>query len=212
MAIFKIVDKEEGKKYKNETELANLVNYVIRGSVIYRTQNLLNIRNDMYLNQFLYVQSCAGKCLSTRARHFVLSFDTKGWEWQMKMDDVLYVVQFCLMPCFKNYQVICGLHENEDGSHIHIVINPINLQNGKLLRWNKYEYQNFLWGMAEDLYMLFGMALLNVSYVDMNGNLKKSFGETDLYQNRYSKALPLKGSDGKIVVAPFLPGMPICNL
>lgn len=46
-------------------------------------------------------------------------------------------------PNFKNHQIlICG-HDDKGHKHAHIVVNAVNYQNGKKVRWNKYDLNKF---------------------------------------------------------------------
>ena len=46
-------------------------------------------------------------------------------------------------PNFKGHQIlICG-HDDKGHKHAHIVVNAVNCQNGKKVRWNKYDLNKF---------------------------------------------------------------------
>lgn len=108
---------------------------------------------------------------------------------------------------FIDYQVICGIHKGNGGWHAHILVNPVNIKNHKLLYWSQSEYQNFLWELAFDLYMKLGVALQGVGYIDADGKFRRGCNEICLYLNRYNKSVPLKNADGSVVVMPYMNGM-----
>lgn len=203
MAVFKIIDKdEEGNKiyYRTQEDLINLIQYVCRNSVNIYTQNLLNIDDIQIANQMLYQQNCSGKNLITRALHFILSFDTKGWEKQVGVDTLELCIYTCLVPLFQNYQCLFGIHNKKSNRHIHIVVNPIGINDNHIFHWSQYEFKEFLRLLAESLYLLFGIALQSVSYIKENGSMALADNKEgyELYENRSIKDTPLIDEKGKI--------------
>lgn len=187
MAVFKIVKHT----YPGEADLERLIDYVCRKSVLVSTQGLFDIGSSLYVNQFLYLQSCSGKHLCTRALHWVLSFDTAGWEWEMDICRLHSIIEAFMKWHVDGYQCIYGVHDKETNRHIHIVINPVKISDYKIFHKSQREFGNFLWELAGELYMDFGVGLQGVSYISALGHMKKDDGEHHLYENRYSKELPL---------------------
>lgn len=203
MAIFTIIEE----KYFYPSELENLIVYVLKYSKRYFTANLYDIDTSLYANQMLYVQNCSGKHLHSRAQHFVISFDSYEWEWEIGEEELEYFTRMIINNYFKPYQIICGIHKGDGGWHAHIIVNPVSVHDYKLLHWSSYEYQRILWQLAVDLYMTLGGALQGVSYIDEQGKVRKSNCETDLYKNRYCKSVPLRNNDGSIAVVPYMNGL-----
>lgn len=203
MAVFKIVDKdEEGNKiyYNTSENVTQLIDYVCRKSIVVYTHNLLNIGSIGIANQMLYRQNCSGKNLITRALHFIFSFDTKGWEKQVGVDTLELCIYTCLVPLFQNHQCLFGIHNKTSNRHIHIVVNPVEINDNHIFHWSQYEFKEFMRLLAESLYLLFGIALQSVSYIKENGNMAWTDNREDyeLYENRSTKDTPLIDEKGKI--------------
>lgn len=203
MAIFKVIEEQ----YVCENEVGNLVNYILKKCRSFFTINLYDINNSLYSNQILYLQNYSGKRLHTRMKHFVLAFDSYGWEWEIGEEDIRYFMYSFIMNYFENYQVICAIHEGNGGWHAHVILNPVNLKTYELLHWSKAEYKVFLFQLAYELYMRMGVALQGVAYIDTKGEFRKSSNETDLYQNRWNKSMPLRNENGSIAIMPYMSGM-----
>ena len=203
MAVFEIKDK----KYKTEEDLRTVIGYVMGKCTCCFEQNLYHLGQEQLANQMLYLQHCSGKVLRTRIRHWVLSFDTKGWEWEINKNDIMYFMQCFFQSYLNEYQVIYGTHNDNGMEHVHILINPVNINDFHLLHWSQVEFSQVLWDMAVNLYWVLGVALQGVSYIDVRGNLKKANMYSFLYENRYKKEIPLKDSQGRITVYPYRQGM-----
>lgn len=203
MAIFKIVDKDEdGNKiyYNTPQDVVQLIDYVYRKSTVVYTSNLLNIGSVGIANQILYQQNCSGKNFITKVLHFILTFDTKGWEREVDIDTLELCINICLIPLFQNYNCLFGIHNKQTNRHIHIVINPVAINDNHIFHWSKYEFKEFMRLLAENLYLLFGIALQSVSYIKENGNMAWSDnkGNYELYENRLTPNTPLVDEKGKI--------------
>lgn len=203
MAIFKIIDKdEEGNKiyYRTQEDLVNLIQYVCRNSVIIHTQNLLNIGDIQIANQMLYHQNCSGKELKTRALHFILAFDSLGWEKEVEIDTLEACIYVSLFSMFKGYQCLYGIHDKKSNKHIHIVVNPVAIDDNHIFHWSQHDFRCFMRHLAEDLYFLYGIALQSVSYIKENGHMAWVNNEeyVELYENRETKDTPLMDEKGMI--------------
>ena len=81
MAIFKVAtdpDTGEKKIYDSIEQVENLIHYICRDSIMTELNTLFSLTVDNIINQMLYIQSCKGGRLFTRALHYILSFDTDG--------------------------------------------------------------------------------------------------------------------------------------
>lgn len=203
MAIFEIKNEE----YVMETDLSALIHYVCIKSEFIALQGILNIGTELLVNQFLYLQNCAGKRLRTRALHWVLSFDSAGWEWEVDTAKIYNFVRGYMFGYFAGYQCICAVHDNKKNTHVHIVTNPVNIADYRLFHMSQMDYKNLCWDLAISLYVSMGVALQGVSYIDREGNLKKTSEFSFLYENRCIKELPLLDCRGRTTVCPQLKDM-----
>lgn len=212
MAFFKIVKTEVGEvaRYKAEADLKNLIYYICEKSVYTELNALVPCSAEALTNQLLYCQRCSGKKLDSRALHFILSYDTIGWEWQMSIEKVIESVQILGRVAnqfgLSEYQFVMGVHDNGKNRHIHIAINPVNRMTKRILHYNIWDYKNFLWELAKELYWRYGIALAPVSYISERGELRRADGEPILYQDRlYSHQPHIReaGKDRKHLLNPF---------
>ena len=193
MAMFKIVNRsidESGNEinYKEESDLYNLIYYVCRKGKAIEVQNIFPLGRFRMANQMLYAQHCSGKKLKTRALHFVLSFDTEGWEWEMR-GRTFYASSAAIWGAakkfdLKDYQCIMAFHNKPRNRHIHIIVNPVNLRTNQILHYNMFQYKSFLKELALELHMRYGLALAGTSYIDERGRLRFSDEYEIMYQDR----------------------------
>lgn len=150
--------------------------------------NLYLCGREAIVNQFLYCQNCRGKELQTRALHYILSYDTAGWEWEMDRQTTVRSTvaiwstakQFDLY----DYQCLMGVHDNGKNRHIHIIVNPVNQRTKKILHYGMYQYKRFIRVLAAELHMRFGLALESVSYIREDGRRIFSDETIKLYEDR----------------------------
>lgn len=201
MALFKIITEDENgdrKLYKEPEDLARLIHYVYNKSIYFGTYNLFPLDVDGIINQMLYLQSCKGKKLNTRALHFVLAYDTGGWEWQMDSQKVCRSISTVLVAAntmgVNAYQCCAGIHDTETHKHIHFILNPVSCMDMKVLHYNMGQYMAFLKELALQLYGKFRIALAGVSYITEDGRMKYVNRRNDnsfLYENRRYSYEPL---------------------
>ena len=179
--------------------MERLVHYVCDKSVYFSTYNLFPLDADGIIGQMLYLQSCKGKKLNTRALHFVLSYDTGGWEWQMEWQEVYESISAVYIAAetmnVSEYQWCAGVHDEEKHRHIHFVLNPVNLATKNVLHYNMSQYRDFLKELAWWLYAKFRIALSGVSYIAEDGGMRyvdKSVPNSFLYENRSYSHEPLR--------------------
>ena len=191
MAIFKVAtDPATGEKkiYDSIEQVENLIHYICRDSIMTELNNLFPLTVDNIINQMLYIQSCKGGRLSTRALHYILSFDTDGWEREIgtrEIYDCLLALHMSALPFGINeHQCIACLHDKPGNKHLHIVINPVNMKTNKILHITPCQYQFLLKDFARNLYMRYRIALQGVSYVREDGAFSYSDGTHFLYENR----------------------------
>lgn len=202
MALFKIATEDENgdrKIYKNPEDLAGLIYYVYNKSIYFDTYNLFPLDIDGIIHQMLYLQSRKGRQLSTRALHFILSYDTGGWEWQMVQGKVCESIATVLVAAntmgVNEYQCCAGVHDTETHRHIHFILNPVNCNDLKVLHYSAGQYMAFLKELALNLYGTFRIALAGVSYITEDGRMKyvdkEKYGHF-LYENRSYSYEPMQ--------------------
>lgn len=199
MAFFKMIRDEQGKakKYKTEADLYNLINYVLRESMYTETHLLIPGDAVIIANQFLYSQNCSGIEQSTRALHYMLSYDSVGWEHEMDVKSTMRSISMfrLLMSQFQleEFEALFVVHDNGKNCNIHIIINPVSKITRRRLHYSLMEYQLFLRELAKELYMRNRLALCGVSYIDEQGKLVLDSGTGKLYENRMYPYESLKG-------------------
>ena len=197
MAVFTVaIDDDRNRlKYKTETDLYNLIHYILKESKYTLVLGLIPGNAKVLTNQFLYAQHCKGQELDTRALHFILSYDTKGWEWEMDIKKSIESISILLWLRtqfrLEEYETIIVAHDNGKNCNIHIIVNPVNKITRKILHYNQNELQSFLKELAFELYMKYGIALLGISYIGENDRciLENS---AILYENRMYHYEPLR--------------------
>lgn len=135
MAVFTIAKNVENmcihKKeccYTHEKDLRNLLFYGYNRSKKTVWSNLYNLGIESIYYQFLYLQKRRVKPLTTRALHYILSFDTQGYEWDIGYKKLVDIMEMIPVQCFREYQCIEFLHMDKSTHfHIHIIVNPVNI-------------------------------------------------------------------------------------
>lgn len=194
MALFKVITEEESgnaKLYKEPKDLEQLIHYVCSKSVHFYTYNLFPLDVDGVIGQMLYLQSCRGKGLHTRALHFVLSYDTGGWEWQMDQEKVYESIRAVRIAAeamnVRGYQWCAGVHDIKAHRHIHFILNPVNVVTKNVLHYHMGQYRAFLRELAYWLYADFKIALSGIDYIAEDGRMRyvgERVPDPFLYENR----------------------------
>lgn len=169
MAIFKVVNEV----YKSEEDLKRLISYVYSKALYWKSYNTITNKMDLIEKQFLYIQKCYGGELRTRALHYVLSFDNRGWEHWMKLKKINQCTfLYALYERFKNYQFFAAVHNHDTHMHIHFIINPVNRETLKVWHCSESEWNRMMQDMAYELFVHHKLALQSISYIDENGKLQ----------------------------------------
>lgn len=204
MAVFTIINKDRRGRdalYTTGTDLYKLISYVCEKSCSVGGQGIYLIGRQGITNQFLYSQKCSGKKLIRRARHYVLSFDTSGWEWQITAEDIERIMPSICAFVFRNHQCLWGVHNKYNNRHVHIIVNPVSIVDQKVLHWSITDFNNAMHEIAIILYNSLGVALQSVSYIKEDGTLRIDPNDQYhfLYENRRSSSIPLKNKvNGKV--------------
>ena len=201
MALFKIATDNDGckLKYKEEKDLYNLIDYCIRDSKHTERLGVISDDPEMLTNQFLFIQNGKGEELDTRALHFILSYDSTGWEWEMNIQKTIESISTLLRissSFLAGHQTIIVAHDNDKNCNIHIIVNPVNMWTRKIFHYSPYELKAFLKELASNLYMIYGLALSGVSYIGENGRCYWGSNHF-LYENRQYASQKLKSKNMK---------------
>lgn len=99
MAIFTIAKNteescvyEKESCYHNKKDLRNLLFYGYNKNRKIVVSNLYNIGMESIYSQFLYLQNRRVKPLNTRALHYILSFDTQGYESDIRCKELVNIM------------------------------------------------------------------------------------------------------------------------
>lgn len=181
MAVFKIIDE----CYVNEKDLTNLLHYCCDKAVNRYTYNLFDYGVDSIRNQFLYIQNCKGGELRTRALHYILVFDTQGWEHFMTLEKVNTCMGRFNALYFKDYQHLCTLHNKTGKLHFHVIVNPVSISNHKIFHMSSAEFEKWKKEIARYVCAPEGAALQSATYYDESGERKVGQEISGfMYQNR----------------------------
>lgn len=193
MAVFTIAeDNGKAAVYPKERDLRNLLFYGYNHSVSTVMENLypigVNSIIECIYSQILYQQWRRVKPLTTRALHYILSFDTQRWEKDLDYCKITSTMRVLNANLFNEYQHILFLHiDKQTHYHIHIIVNPINIHTLQMCRdsWEKTG-----WQIAEWLGVMYDIPLQSFTYRDYDGILR--FGKEtgiDLYKDKKARAL-----------------------
>jgi hypothetical protein len=198
MAIFTIAKNTEdaciSEKeciYLDEKDLMNLLYYGYDKSKKTTWSNVYNLGMDSIYSQFLYLQKRRLKPLKTRALHYILSFDTKGYEWDIRYKDLINIMNMIPFQCFREYQCVEFLHmDKATHHHIHIIVNPVNINTLHVCR------ETFLTigrTMSYWLGVMYDVPVQSFTYRNeyghiLNGNETGSF----LYMDKFKREYGLK--------------------
>jgi len=196
MAVFTIAKNTEdtciyGKEccYPNKKDLKNLLFYGYNRSKKTVWMNVYNLGMDSIYSQFLYLQNRRVKPLNTRALHYILSFDTQGYEWDIRYKKLVDIMNMIPMQCFREYQCVEFLHMDKSTHyHIHIIVNPVNINTLHVCRETFISTGNTL---AYWLGVMYDIPLQSFTYRDVyghtvRGNQTGSFLYMDKFMKKYN--------------------------
>ena len=188
MAVFKqiMINEKTGLPcdYKTEEDIRGVVAYAMRSSVYTISSWVALIYPECAANQIIACQRCRGRDITKRMLQFTLSFYTDGYERFVSKDTIIKTMQWLNAMFFPDNQKILCLHVNErDHLHIHMLVNPVRLDNCNI---EGYYLKRMMYELAEYLGGFHGIALQGVSYQDTNGIIRKgSELGRDLYQKNW---------------------------
>lgn len=196
MAVFKIAENKRdydiNKKicsYPDKEDLWNLLFYADNKKREIATSNLYNIGIESICNQFLYLQNRRVKPLNTRALHYILSFDSKGYE--RHIDYKMMTSIMCMIPiqCFNEYQCVEFLHTDKPTHyHIHIIVNPVNINTFHVYKDSFIKTGN---NLSYWLGLMYDIPVQSFTYrneygIIIKGNETGAYLYQDKFKNKYN--------------------------
>lgn len=186
-----VCGRETDARYVSKRDLRNLLFYAYNKRSTMVLNHLYNIGIESIYSQFLYLQNRRVKPLSTRALHYILSFDTQGYE--SEVDYSLLVNIMCLIQnrCFQEYQCVQFLHMDKPSHyHIHLIINPVNIYDLSVCRENIMTVGR---NLSEWLGIMYNIPLQSFTYRNEMGSVVWG-DETGayLYKDKFLKNYNLK--------------------
>lgn len=128
MSVFKIMYN----KYGDIQDLKNLVNYAIKPEHciegIYGAQGVLKGNSDEMYRQMYEIKNYFNKKNGRQALHFILSF-SKEEEKFIGLREALEI-GYAVAGYFAGWQIVFGVHTNENHLHIHFAMNTVSYVNG----------------------------------------------------------------------------------
>lgn len=198
MAVFTIAKNVEDFStserecyYTNKRDLRNLLFYGFNKSKGMVCNNVYNLGMESIYSQFLYLQNRRVKPLTTRAFHYILSFDTKGYEWDIRYKNLMDIMNMIPLQCFREYQCVEYLHmDRSTHYHIHIIVNPVNINTLQVCR------ETFItvgYTLADWLGIMYDIPLQSFTYRDENGHIMRgNQSGSFLYMDKFKKKYNLK--------------------
>lgn len=198
MAVFTIAKNvEDASIYEKEChypckkDLRNLLFYGDNRKSAMVVNNVYDLGMESIYSQFLYLQKRRVKPLNSRALHYILSFDTKGYESDIKYKELLNIMHMVPIQCFGGYQCVEFLHmDKPTHHHIHIIVNPVNINTLHVCRETFITVGNRL---SEWLGMMYEIPVQGFTYRNDHGHTVKG-NETGsyLYMDKFMKRYNLK--------------------
>lgn len=139
------VIKSINKPYRKSNDLKNLVAYAVKPTHclegIYGAQGL--IKSDA-LDMWKQMQSEKEHFRKTdgkQAHHYIVSFSEREMQTIGPLEAQAIGYKACRF--FEDYQVVFGVHTNEDNLHIHFILNSVSYKNGIKLTMNPARLAKF---------------------------------------------------------------------
>lgn len=177
--------------YPGKKDLRNLLFYGNNRKSAMVVNNVYDLGMESIYSQFLYLQKRRVKPLNSRALHYILSFDTKGYEWNIKYKELLRIMHMIPIQCFSEYQCVEFLHMDKPTHyHIHIIVNPVNINTLHVCRETFITIGNRL---SEWLGIMYDIPVQGFTYRNEYGHIVKGneIGSY-LYMDRFVKRYNLR--------------------
>lgn len=182
---------EEKVIYPQKENLQNLLYYLYNKKQAVAMGNLYPLGIDCIFHQMCYLQERRVKPLRTRALHYILSFDSQGYENEIGVEKICDIMNLLSAVLFVSYQHIFYLHTDRPTHlHVHMIVNPVNIETRKV-----YEKSSMQVGqeIAYWLAAIYQIPVQNFSYRDLKGRIIFSKEtEEGLYQDKMMEKWGIK--------------------
>lgn len=179
MANFKQVDRQ----YLTPKDARNVLEYIKAGCYNWGAPYMLLSDTEVIWAQMNYYKQYYGKTEGEQVKHFVLSFQSQKYESDITLSKLQRFANI-LAGLFREYQPVWAIHLHKTHTHLHLVINTVNVINGKRFHMSPGEFNQLLEKLADEL-IYYQVALLPVTYIDESGKMRKGKVPVSfLYQNK----------------------------
>ena len=174
MAVFVIARENETEEnkiqtYKEEADLRRLLFYCMSKSNYTFYNHVYALGIQCVADQMIFLQRCRYKPVYNRAVHYILSFDSKKGEKDVKVQQIKDMIWWIISCYFRDYQCVACLHTDKSTHlHVHIVINPVAPGDLSLYHYN---FRRLKAVLANDLGDIYHVALQGMTYYDQNGGM-----------------------------------------
>lgn len=126
--------------YRNPDAIYNVVSYPLKKTktphAVFGALGVNGSEKEKMIVQMLSIQKYYRKCAGKRMIHFWVSFSAEEMS-VLNYSDYRHI-GYAIADFFENqHQVVFGLHENTDNTHIHFAVNPVNYCTGYKYHWQK---------------------------------------------------------------------------
>lgn len=146
MAVFKVA--EHDKDPYRETYIADKIHYILDPEKVISGQwggvNFLKASEEETILQFYTVRNIYHKSGYIPLQHYVISLDP-FWEYEVEpcqLGCIAYLI--CREFASEQYQAVYAVHEDKRHLHAHILVNTVNLADGKVLVSNEMSFKRLL--------------------------------------------------------------------
>lgn len=146
MAVFKVT--EHDKDPYRDTYMADKIHYILNPKKVISGQwggvNFLKTAEEEAILQFYTVRNIYNKSGYIPLQHYVISLDP-DYEYEVtpyQLGCIAYLI--CREFASEQYQAVYAVHEDERHLHAHILVNTVNLADGKVLVSNKLSLKRLL--------------------------------------------------------------------
>lgn len=146
MAVFIVIPHD--KDPYRETYIAEKITYVLRPdktiSNYWGGYHFLKTTKEDAIGQFYIVRNTYHKSNCILLQHYVISLDPY-WEYKITPYQLSCIASLiCQEFASCQYQVIYAVHEDKPQLHAHILVNTVNLADGRILTSNQMSLKALL--------------------------------------------------------------------
>lgn len=142
-AIIKVIPANDGMR-KDAESISTLINYIADHPIDGGIQGIGCSNNpEEAAEQFVMTKKVMNKKEGVQCRHYLISFEEAEWINCENIGSIAYNI--ALFFWGQGYQTFYGIHQNSnEGMHVHIAVNTVNLYTGKKLPISRNFKQRFI--------------------------------------------------------------------